>query len=60
MNYDIIENTIRSNNWEKLKEITYNLRKLENNKNFSLKENQIQINENNAENKNDNTHNNKT
>ena len=59
LNYDIIENTIKSNNWEKIKEITNNLRKLENNKNVILKENEIQINENKAEIKNDNTHDNK-
>ena len=56
LNYDIIENTIRSNNWEKIKEIINDLRNLENNKNIYIKENQIQMNESKAENKIDNTH----
>ena len=56
LNYDIIENIIRSNNWEKIKEIINDLRNLENNKNIYLKENQIQMNESKAENKIDNTH----
>ena len=56
LNYDIIENTIRSNNWEKIKEIINDLRNLENNKNIYIKDNQIQMNESKAENKIDNTY----